>query len=133
MIIISPTESGITRSGYKSVRNKLLTRVDFPKPDSPTTINVNSKPFFTDFRCTWLGRFAKPTYPGCSMLENCKRFILVDGRVGDGLQSSVLGLCLVEWGYGVALTMSERTSVCKRDWLPNKAKERDGRAWFSFS
>lgn len=27
----------------------------------PTTISVNSKPFFTDFRWTWLGRFANPT------------------------------------------------------------------------
>lgn len=47
-----PTASGIIRSGYKSVRNKLFTKVDFPRPDSPTTISVNSKPFFTDFRCT---------------------------------------------------------------------------------
>lgn len=47
-----PIASGITLSGYKSVRNKLLTKVDFPRPDSPTTISVNSKPFFTDFRCT---------------------------------------------------------------------------------
>jgi hypothetical protein len=34
------------------VRNKLFTKVDFPRPDSPTTISVNSNPFFTDFRCT---------------------------------------------------------------------------------
>lgn len=27
----------------------------------PTTIQVNWKPFFTDLRCTWLGRLAKPT------------------------------------------------------------------------
>lgn len=44
--------SGIIRSGYKSVRNKLFTNVDFPRPDSPTTINVNSNPFFTDFLWT---------------------------------------------------------------------------------
>lgn len=31
--------------------------------DLPTTISVNSKPLFTDFRYTWLGRLAKPTYP----------------------------------------------------------------------
>lgn len=37
----------------------------------PTTIRVNSKPFFTDFRWTWLGRFANPTYPGVSGLVNC--------------------------------------------------------------
>lgn len=44
--------SGTTRSGYRSVKNKALTRVDFPSPLSPTTINVNSNPFFTDFRWT---------------------------------------------------------------------------------
>lgn len=68
----SPMASGIMRSGYRSVRNRLFTSVDLPSPDSPTTIRVNSKPFFTDLRCTWLGRLAKPTYPGVSMLENCK-------------------------------------------------------------
>lgn len=47
-----PIASGIILSGYKSVRNKLFTRVDLPKPDSPTTIRVNSKPFLTDFLCT---------------------------------------------------------------------------------
>lgn len=29
---------------------------------SPATIRVKSKPFFTDFRWTWFGRVAKPTY-----------------------------------------------------------------------
>lgn len=29
---------------------------------SPATMRVKSKPFFTDFRWTWLGRVAKPTY-----------------------------------------------------------------------
>lgn len=29
----------------------------------PTTMQVNWKPFLTDLRWTWLGRFAKPTYP----------------------------------------------------------------------
>lgn len=29
---------------------------------SPATMSVKSKPFFTDFRCTWLGSVAKPTY-----------------------------------------------------------------------
>lgn len=38
---------------------------------SPTTINVNSNPFFTDLRWTWLGRLANPTYPGVSGLVNC--------------------------------------------------------------
>lgn len=52
IIIHLPTASGIIRSGYKSVRNKLFTKVDFPRPDSPTTISVNSKPFFTDLRWT---------------------------------------------------------------------------------
>ena len=33
--------------------NKELTKVDLPKPLSPTTINVNSKPLFTDFRWTF--------------------------------------------------------------------------------
>lgn len=28
----------------------------------PATMRVKSKPFFTDLRCTWLGRVAKPTY-----------------------------------------------------------------------
>ncbi|KAI9590451.1 hypothetical protein GQX74_008618 [Glossina fuscipes] len=32
--------SGIIRSGYKSVKNRLLTSVDLPKPDSPTTIKT---------------------------------------------------------------------------------------------
>lgn len=45
-----PVASGMTLSGYKSVRNKELTRVDLPRPLSPTTMRVNSKPFFTDFR-----------------------------------------------------------------------------------
>jgi len=27
----------------------------------PTTMSVNSKPFFTAFLYTWLGRFTKPT------------------------------------------------------------------------
>lgn len=57
-------------SGYKSVKNNEVTNVDFPSPLSPTTISVNSKPFFTDFRWTWFGKFAKPTYPGVSRLEN---------------------------------------------------------------
>ena len=70
--------------------NRVLTRVDLPKPDSPidgqvdqsskislvaetltwmgktsipTTMQVNWKPFLTLFLCTWLGRFANPTYP----------------------------------------------------------------------
>lgn len=47
-----PMASGMVRSGYKSVKKRLLTSVDFPRPDSPTTISVNSKPFFTDLRCT---------------------------------------------------------------------------------
>lgn len=34
-------------------------------------MRVNSKPFFTDFRCTWFGKFANPTYPGVSGLVNC--------------------------------------------------------------
>lgn len=37
----------------------------------PTTMRVNSKPFFTDFRCTWFGKFANPTYPGVSGFVNC--------------------------------------------------------------
>lgn len=57
----SPMASGTTLSGYKSVRKRELTSVDFPNPDSPTIISVNSKPFFTDLRCTWFGKLAKPT------------------------------------------------------------------------
>lgn len=66
-----PIASGIVRSGYRSVKNRLLTSVDLPRPDSPTTISVNSKPFFTDLRCTWFGKLAKPTNPGDSTLLNC--------------------------------------------------------------
>ena len=65
-----PVALGMILSGYKSVRKRLLTRVDFPRPDSPTTIKVNSKPFFTDFRCTWFGKLAKPTKPGVSKFAN---------------------------------------------------------------
>ena len=32
-----------------SVKNIELMSVDFPKPDSPTTMRVNSKPFLTAF------------------------------------------------------------------------------------
>lgn len=67
----------MARSGYRSVKNKLLTKVDLPNPDSPTTISVNSKPFFTDLRCTWFGKLAKPTNPGDSTLLNCKKKKLV--------------------------------------------------------
>jgi hypothetical protein len=66
------------------VLKRVLTKVDFPKPDSPkgdqgvgercgvqkpfwwdapTTITVNWKPFLTLLRWTWFGRLAKPTYP----------------------------------------------------------------------
>ena len=51
-MLYKPIASGITLSGYKSVRNNELTKVDFPSPLSPTTMRVNSKPFFTDFLCT---------------------------------------------------------------------------------
>ena len=34
---------------YISVRNIEFIKVDLPNPVSPTTIKVNSKPFFTDF------------------------------------------------------------------------------------
>lgn len=37
-------------------------------------MSVNSKPLFTDFLYTWLGRLAKPTYPstffGCCERPN---------------------------------------------------------------
>ena len=36
------------RQRQKSME-KIFTRVDFPSPDSPTTIRLNSKPFFTAF------------------------------------------------------------------------------------
>lgn len=32
---VLPAAPGITLSGYRSVRNRLLIRVDFPSPDSP--------------------------------------------------------------------------------------------------
>ncbi len=37
---------------YRSLRKSELTRVDLPRPLSPTTIRVNSKPRFTDLRWT---------------------------------------------------------------------------------
>ena len=37
-----------------------LTKVDLPRPDSPTTIRVNSNPRRSDLRYTWLGRLEKP-------------------------------------------------------------------------
>lgn len=36
LLILSAAE-GITRSGYKSVKNRLLIKVDLPSPDSPKT------------------------------------------------------------------------------------------------
>ena len=48
---------------YMSVKNIELINVDLPSPDSPTTIKVNSKPFLTAFRYTWLGKLANPTQP----------------------------------------------------------------------
>jgi hypothetical protein len=42
-----------------SARNMELMSVDLPSPDSPTTINVNSNPFLTALRYTWLGRLKK--------------------------------------------------------------------------
>jgi hypothetical protein len=69
-LIDSPTAPGITLSGYKSVKNNELTNVLLPRPDSPTTIKVNSNPFFTDFLCTWFGKFANPTYPAGVSLVN---------------------------------------------------------------
>src|SRR6478609_3817974 len=64
--------------GYREVLNRVLTRVDLPKPDSPrsalvrsftfqsslhipTTITLKLNPLRTLFRCHWLGRLAKPT------------------------------------------------------------------------
>ena len=38
----------------------ILTKVDLPSPDSPTTIRVNSNPRRSDLRYTWLGRLEKP-------------------------------------------------------------------------
>lgn len=42
---------------------RALTKLDLPRPDSPTTMAVNEKPFRTDLRWTWFGRFEKPTKP----------------------------------------------------------------------
>ena len=39
----SPTTLGMAVSSYKSVKNKLSTRVDFPKPDSPEWCNKDSR------------------------------------------------------------------------------------------
>lgn len=93
----SPSALSSFLSLYRSVRKRLLTRVDFPRPDSPSeqehqsgkvweesqkvslvpmsrgfvpaTMSVKSKPFLTDLRCTWLGSVAKPTY---SLSWSCK-------------------------------------------------------------
>lgn len=40
----------------------MLISVDLPSPDSPTTIRVNSKPFFTVFRWTMSGKLPNPMY-----------------------------------------------------------------------
>ena len=40
MSMYLPLAPGMLLSGYKSVRNKLLTSVDLPKPDSP---EINKK------------------------------------------------------------------------------------------
>lgn len=42
------------------------------KRDWPTTINVNSNPFFTDFLCTWFGRLANPTQSSLSGSISCR-------------------------------------------------------------
>ena len=64
--LILSAAGGITRSGQRSVWNREFIRVDLPSPLSPATIRVNSKPFFTDFLWTWLGRLANPTQPDVS-------------------------------------------------------------------
>lgn len=56
-LLIFPSSSG----SFKTSHQRYL----------PTTMRVNSKPFFTDFRCTWFGKFANPTYPGVSGFVNC--------------------------------------------------------------
>lgn len=56
----APAASGIRRSLYRSPRKRLFISVDLPRPVSPNTIRVNSKPRFTDFRCTCSGSVAKP-------------------------------------------------------------------------
>lgn len=62
--------------------NNVLTRVDFPSPDSPeywsqklhactnvlvvdlpTTMTLKLNPFLTLLRCHWFGRLANPTKP----------------------------------------------------------------------
>ena len=48
-------------ASLKLVRNNESMSVDFPRPDSPTTIIVNSNPFLIAFRFIWFGRFANPT------------------------------------------------------------------------
>uniref|UniRef100_A0A2M4DE37 Putative secreted protein n=1 Tax=Anopheles darlingi TaxID=43151 RepID=A0A2M4DE37_ANODA len=45
---------------YRSVRNSVLISVDLPRPISPQTMSVNSKPRFTDFRCTCSASVEKP-------------------------------------------------------------------------
>uniref|UniRef100_A0A0K8R3R2 Putative septin 5b n=1 Tax=Ixodes ricinus TaxID=34613 RepID=A0A0K8R3R2_IXORI len=66
---------GSLRSSYKSVRKRLLISVDFPRPDSPTTIRVKSKPLLTDLRCTCSGRVAKPISPSDGHGE-CRKSVL---------------------------------------------------------
>jgi len=45
-----------------------ITKVKQTLSHLPTTISVKSKPRLTLFLYTWLGRFAKPTYPSSSFV-----------------------------------------------------------------
>ena len=48
-VFLSLAEGPGHSAEYTSVRNMELIRVDLPRPLSPTTIRVNSKPRFTAF------------------------------------------------------------------------------------
>ena len=68
--------TNVVKTEYSITKDHVLILIPkeaYKKAHLPTTIKVNSKPFFTDFLWTWLGRLAKPTYPGTSGLTNCNR------------------------------------------------------------
>lgn len=83
---IYPGQTLLQNKSYLDKHNKLnlIMCLSVCFCNSPTTISVNSKPFFTDFLCTWLGRLAKPTYPAASGNYNEKTNKKTD-RNGDNL------------------------------------------------
>ena len=73
----------ISRSLYKSVKNKLFTNVDLPSPDSPATSKVNSKPRFKNFLWTWSGRVEKPISSFNKWINKANFLILKKSKVNS--------------------------------------------------